>query len=117
MEKIDWDKPLVLMNDAPCFAASPNPDGSRCIASGPDGFFVCIVDDYGCIGGVQVVRNRKEPEKRKIEIHLAVYDFGGQLGASAYANRPTALLNLRGKKQIACLHIVREFVEGEGLEQ
>ena len=61
MSEIDWSKPIELMNGAP--RKHEVREDSRLVWVSEiltAGFFV---DCQGCIGGVQVVRNRKEPEK------------------------------------------------------
>ena len=67
MEPIDWSKPIELMNGEPRDSIySKNSiwiNGGTC-----DPGFHC--DRQGCIGGVQVVRNRKEPEKHVRRILL-----------------------------------------------
>ena len=61
MSEIDWSKPIELMNGAP--RKHEVREDSRLVWVSEiltAGFFV---DCQGCIGGVQVVRNRKDPVK------------------------------------------------------
>ena len=67
MEPIDWNKPIELMNGEP--RASIYSKNSIWINGGTcDPGFHC--DRQGCIGGVQVVRNRKELVKQTVYIYL-----------------------------------------------
>jgi len=50
------------------------------------------------------------PEKRKLEMWVNVYDDNGY---TSHCNKHYA--DLLKAKRIACLHIVREYEEGEGL--
>ena len=68
MEPIDWSKPIELMNGEPRDSIySKNSiwiNGGTC-----DPGFHC--DRQGCIGGVQVVRNRKEPYKHRLFLYFS----------------------------------------------
>ena len=62
MNRIDWKKPIELMNGELREHEVQDHAELVWISEGPHyGFFV---DLQGCIGDVQVVRNRKEPEKQ-----------------------------------------------------
>ena len=68
MEPIDWTKPIELMNGE--FRRHSLQQALVRIDGGdiPTAWF--YTDRQGCIGGVQVVRNRKEPEKHVRRILL-----------------------------------------------
>ena len=92
MSEIDWSKPIELMNGAP--RKHEVREDSRLVWISEiltAGFFV---DCQGCIGGVQVVRNRKEPEK-----HLH-YVFWNKLdrGVQIYSDKQAPIA---GKNQLA----------------
>ena len=77
MEPIDWNKPIELMNGEPQVVSTrPILVGkSRPILVGKyieagNGTLGFSTDNYGCIGGVQVVRNRKEPVKKTVYIYM-----------------------------------------------
>ena len=59
-EPVDWNKPIELMDGKPRVAESC---GNYIWINSPDGYGGFHCDRQGCIGGVQVVRNRKEPVK------------------------------------------------------
>ena len=61
MEPIDWTKPIELMNGEPLRYDCSNKYGIWIQGTSTVGSF--STDLQGCIGGVQVVRNRKEPVK------------------------------------------------------
>ena len=58
MEPIDWSKPIELMDRTPARVAVLD---ERVVINWKH--FQISTDLGGCIGGVQVVRNRKEPVK------------------------------------------------------
>ncbi len=66
-EPVDWNKPIELMDGKPRVAESC---GNYIWINSPDGYGGFHCDRQGCIGGVQVVRNRKEPEKHVRRILL-----------------------------------------------
>ena len=69
MSEIDWSKPIELMNGAP--RKHEVREDSRLVWVSEiltAGFFV---DCQGCIGGVQVVRNRKEPVKHRQFVYVS----------------------------------------------
>ena len=67
-EPVDWDKPIELMNGTPAKHVTIGLKW-KVVYPVPDGF-TATTDLQGCIGGVQVVRNRKEPEKHVRRILL-----------------------------------------------
>jgi hypothetical protein len=68
----------------------------------PNPLFDGSVDDY-----------RIKPEPKKVEFWVNVYAVHG-VGDIAHKTRESADNTIAGKR-IACLHIVREYEEGEGL--
>ena len=68
MEPIDWTKPIELMNGE--FRRHSLQQALVRIDGGdiPTAWF--YTDRQGCIGGVQVVRNRKEPVKHVRFVHI-----------------------------------------------
>ena len=68
MEPIDWTKPIELMNGE--FRRHSLQQALVRIDGGdiPTAWF--YTDRQGCIGGVQVVRNRKEPVKKTVYIYM-----------------------------------------------
>ena len=79
MSEIDWSKPIELMNGAP--RKHEVREDSRLVWISEiltAGFFV---DCQGCIGGVQVVRNRKEPVKHVYYLYFNEADKGASLYA------------------------------------
>ena len=92
MEPIDWTKPIELMNGE--FRRHSLQQALVRIDGGdiPTAWF--YTDRQGCIGGVQVVRNRKEPVK-----HLH-YVFWNKLdrGVQIYSDKQAPIA---GKNQLA----------------
>ena len=83
MSEIDWSKPIELMNGAP--RKHEVREDSRLVWVSEiltAGFFV---DCQGCIGGVQVVRNRKEPVKHLYYVHWHDADMGVAVYRSSQA--------------------------------
>ena len=111
MEKIDWGRPIELMDGAHAKWRQRVTDKAITTERGLEGF----VDDYGCIGGVQVVRNRKEPEKQEFAMWVNVRVVNGNHIYSYYNSRTEADMAISARGRIACLHIMKEFVEGEGI--
>ena len=92
MTEIDWTKPIELMDGEPRDHSWPcQYDVWIHGYDGANGFWV---NRSGCIGGVQVVRNRKEPEK-----HLH-YVFWNKLdrGVQIYSDKQAPIA---GKNQLA----------------
>ena len=91
-EPVDWDKPIELMNGTPAKHVTIGLKW-KVVYPVPDGF-TATTDLQGCIGGVQVVRNRKEPEK-----HLH-YVFWNKLdrGVQIYSDKQAPIA---GKNQLA----------------
>ena len=89
MEPIDWSKPIELMDRTPARVAVLD---ERVVINWKH--FQISTDLGGCIGGVQVVRNRKEPEK-----HLH-YVFWNKLdrGVQIYSDKQAPIA---GKNQLA----------------
>ena len=94
MEPIDWSKPIELMNGEPRKHAVQHKIPLVSITDGPIHGTDFYTDHQGCIGGVQVVRNRKEPEK-----HLH-YVFWNKLdrGVQIYSDKQAPIA---GKNQLA----------------
>ena len=69
MEPIDWNKPIELMNGEPQVVSTRPILVGKYIEAG-NGTLGFSTDNYGCIGGVQVVRNRKEPVKKTVYIYM-----------------------------------------------
>ena len=67
-EPVDWDKPIELMNGTPAKHVTIGLKW-KVVYPVPDGF-TATTDLQGCIGGVQVVRNRKEPVKHVRFVHI-----------------------------------------------
>ena len=67
-EPVDWDKPIELMNGTPAKHVTIGLKW-KVVYPVPDGF-TATTDLQGCIGGVQVVRNRKEPVKKTVYIYM-----------------------------------------------
>ena len=83
MSEIDWSKPIELMNGAP--RKHEVREDSRLVWISEiltAGFFV---DFQGRIGGVQVVRNRKEPVKHLYYVHWHDADMGVAVYRSSQA--------------------------------
>ena len=83
MTEIDWTKPIELMNGAP--RKHEVREDSRLVWISEiltAGFFV---DFQGRIGGVQVVRNRKEPVKHLYYVHWHDADMGVAVYRSSQA--------------------------------
>ena len=88
--KIDWTQPIELM------------DGTLCKC---EGSLRVVVDDYGRIGGVQVVRNRT-----KKVVFLNFYE--GSHRAVCHASKTEADL-VASDCRTACIRV--EYFIGEGL--
>ena len=71
MEPIDWDTPIELMDGTFKLATVNAHKGTYWIYPlyGVD-VAPFPVDQHGCIGGVQVVRNRQEPVKHVRFVHI-----------------------------------------------
>lgn len=69
MEPIDWSKPIELMDRTPARVAVLD---ERVVINWKH--FQISTDLGGCIGGVQVVRNRRESVKQVREVYLDPYD-------------------------------------------
>lgn len=70
MEPVDWNQEIELMDGTPKVHL---PEATRCgywILDPVRGGHTFLVDIQGCIGGVQVVRNRK-PVKRARYLYIA----------------------------------------------
>ena len=83
MSEIDWSKPIELMNGAP--RKHEVREDSRLVWISEiltAGFFV---DFQGRIGGVQVVRNRKEPVKHLYYVRWHDADMGVAVYRSSQA--------------------------------
>ena len=65
MEPIDWSEPIELMDRTPARVAVLD---ERVVINWKH--FQISTDLGGCIGGVQVVRNRKEPVKKTVYIYM-----------------------------------------------
>ena len=63
MEPIDWNKPIELMDGTPYYLYDTGPTDRRIRGVDRPLPEYCVTEN-GCIGGVQVVRNRKEKRKR-----------------------------------------------------
>ena len=68
MEAIDWSKPIELMDGTQLENGWGSIHGILIPGKAPNGGF--HTDLQGCIGGVQVVRNRKEPVKKTVYIYM-----------------------------------------------
>ena len=68
MEPIDWSKPIELMDGTQLENGWGSIHGILIPGKAPNGGF--HTDLQGCIGGVQVVRNRKEPVKKTVYIYM-----------------------------------------------
>ena len=80
MEPIDWDKPIELMDRTPARVAVLD---ERVVINWKH--FQISTDLGGCIGGVQVVRNRKEPVKHLYYVHWHDADMGVAVYRSSQA--------------------------------
>ncbi len=112
MEPIDWHKPIVLMNGEPAKVCCLD---ERVLVGWKH--FQISVDYSGCIGGVQVVRNRKEKRKLKVRGWVNVYTLAGSEPPYVIG---TLYASLEGAKRFgagafASIYIDREVEEGEGL--
>ena len=99
MSEIDWSKPIELMNGAP--RKHEVREDSRLVWVSEiltAGFFV---DCQGCIGGVQVVRNRKEPVKHLYYVHWHDADMGVAVYRSSQAP-------ISGREQFAKILVWRD---------
>ena len=69
MEKIDWNKPIELMDGTPneVVAKGGASDSYLIRYARESGMTNMWCDTDGCIGGVQVVRNRPEPKKVTVD--------------------------------------------------
>ena len=90
-DKIDWTQPIELMDGTPYNSL---------------GSLRGIVDEYGRIGGVQVVRNRA----MKV-VFVNIYE--GAPEVAGHASRKEADTAARSSR-IACVRV--EYFIGEGLE-
>lgn len=107
---VDWSKPIELMDGTPARITILD---ERVVFTCKHFELSCEKD--GCIGGVQVVRNRKEPEKHQLDVWINVRVVDGKPLLTEFYSRLEADGALSAKGRIACLHIVKEFVEGEGI--
>ena len=99
MEAIDWSKPIELMNGEP--RKHEVREDSRLVWISEiltAGFFV---DCQGCIGGVQVVRNRKEPVKHLYYVLWHDADMGVAVYRSSQAP-------ISGREQFAKILVWRD---------
>ena len=90
-EPVDWNKPIELMDGKPRVAESC---GNYIWINSPDGYGGFHCDRQGCIGGVQVVRNRKEPVKHLYYVRWS----DGDMGAAIYSSRQAPI---SGREQLA----------------
>lgn len=79
MTEIDWTKPIELMDGAP---RNVKVMDTFVWIDSPDGYSGFHCDHQGRIGGVQVVRNRKE--KVKHDLWVAVAENGRPLTFGGY---------------------------------
>ena len=79
MEAIDWSKPIELMDGTQLENGWGSIHGILIPGKAPNGGF--HTDLQGCIGGVQVVRNRKEPVKHVYYLYFNEADKGASLYA------------------------------------
>ena len=117
MEPIDWSKPIELMNGIPKKFRGGNSDHGFWIQDSDSSIPDIITDRNGCIGGVQVVRNRKEKRKLKVRGWVNVYTLDGSEPPYVIG---TLYASLEGAKRFgagafASIYIDREVEEGEGL--
>ena len=89
-DKVDWNQPVELMDGTPYSSL---------------GNLRVVVDDYGCIGGLQVVRNR---EKKVVFLNF----YEGARDVPCYASKTEADL-VASASRIACVRV--EYFNGEGL--
>ena len=92
MEPIDWTKPIELMNGEPLRYDCSNKYGIWIQGTSTVGSF--STDLQGCIGGVQVVRNRKEPVKHLYYVRWHDAD----MGVAVYSSRQAPI---SGREQLA----------------
>ena len=99
MEPIDWSKPIELMNGE--FRRHSLQQALVRIDGGdiPTAWF--YTDRQGCIGGVQVVRNRKEPVKHLYYVHWHDADMGVAVYRSSQAP-------ISGREQFAKILVWRD---------
>ena len=96
MEPIDWSKPIELMDRTPARVAVLD---ERVVINWKH--FQISTDLGGCIGGVQVVRNRKEPEKHLYYVHWHDADMGVAVYRSSQAP-------ISGREQFAKILVWRD---------
>ena len=91
MEPIDWNKAIELMDGEP----REHWVHGEAVWVGVKGNHVGFYTDrQGCIGGVQVVRNRKEPVKHLYYVRWS----DGDMGAAIYSSRQAPI---SGREQLA----------------
>ena len=112
MEPIDWTKPIELMNGMPAKVRFLD---ERVLVGWKH--FQISVDYSGRIGGVQVVRNRKEKRKLRVKgwINLYESDDGDTPIQIDGPYHTQEIAQMRSYKAFASIYIDREVEEGEGL--
>ena len=112
MEPIDWSKPIELMDGEP---AKVGPLYERVLVGWKH--FQISVDYFGCIGGVQVVRNRKEKRKLRVKGWINLYESDDEdTPIQIDGPYPTQeIAQMRSYRAFACIYIDREIEEWEGL--
>ena len=99
-DPIDWTKPVELMNGDTRIAY---PEGNYVWVDSPNpnGYSGFNCDRQGRIGGVQVVRNRKEPVKHLYYVHWHDADMGVAVYRSSQAP-------ISGREQFAKILVWRD---------
>ena len=98
MEPIDWNKAIELMDGEP----REHWVHGEAVWVGVKGNHVGFYTDrQGCIGGVQVVRNRKEPVKHLYYVHWHDADMGVAVYRSSQAP-------ISGREQFAKILVWRD---------
>lgn len=119
MEPIDWSKPIELMDRTRKFsfpeAAQQDAQQWYWILDNMKGGCAFLVDSHGCLGGVQVVRNRKEKRKLRVRGWVTLYEdaTGCMCVGELYDSQETA--QEHNDRAFGCIYIDRIVEEGEGL--
>ena len=117
MEPIDWSKPIELMDGTRKLSLPEAAQQGYWILDNTRGGYAFLVDIHGRLGGVRVVRNRKERRKLKVQGWVNLYKS---------ENVPSSFIMIglydsfesaqkAGMETVfACIYIDREVEEGEG---
>lgn len=115
MEPIDWSKPIELMDGTRKLSLPEAAQQGYWILDNTRGGYAFLVDIHGRLGGVRVVRNRKEKRKLRVRGWVTLYEdaTGCMCVGELYDSQETA--QEHNDRAFGCIYIDRIVEEGEGL--